>query len=71
MLPPLLLKRKTGGMSGGHAESLTAVNIHVVRVSAILKEGASKVRVGIYNERLSKEVSHSSCTLLSIWLKPW
>src|SRR5260370_39681480 len=30
MLPPLLLKRKTGGMSGGYAESLTAVNIHVV-----------------------------------------
>jgi broad specificity phosphatase PhoE len=31
MLPPLLLKGKTGGMSGGHSESLTAVNIHEVQ----------------------------------------
>jgi hypothetical protein len=33
------------------------------RVSAILKVGASKVRESMHNERLSKEVSHSSCTL--------
>jgi hypothetical protein len=31
MLPPLLLKGKTGGMSGGHAKSLTAVNTHEVQ----------------------------------------
>jgi len=43
---------------------------HLTRVSAILKVGASKVREGIQDERLSKEVSHSSCTLLDIWLKP-
>ncbi len=28
------------------------------------------MREGIHNESLSKEVSHSSCTLLGIWLKP-
>jgi hypothetical protein len=31
ILPPLLLKGKTGGMSGGHSESLTAVNIYEVQ----------------------------------------
>src|SRR6266699_7125636 len=31
MLPPLLPKGKTGGMSGGHFESLTAVSIHEVQ----------------------------------------
>ncbi len=41
------------------------------RVSAILKEGASKVRDGTHYKRLSREASHSSCTLLSLWLKPW
>src|SRR6266536_6251844 len=44
---------------------------YTIRVSANLKEGASKVRERTHNERLSKEVSHSSCTLLGIWLKPW
>src|SRR5258708_39234004 len=29
--PPLLLKGKTGGMSGGHFESLSAGNIHEVQ----------------------------------------
>src|SRR5260221_9376789 len=40
------------------------------RVSAILKEDAPKVREGTHNKCLSREVSHSSCTLLGIWLKP-
>jgi hypothetical protein len=35
MLPPLLLKEKTGGMSGGRFESLTAVNIHEVQNSIV------------------------------------
>jgi hypothetical protein len=41
----------------------------LIRVSAILKVGAPRMREGIHNERLAKEVSHSSRTLLSIWLK--
>jgi hypothetical protein len=48
-----------------------ADNLHVlnelIRVSAILKEGASKVREDIHNERLSKEVSH----LVSLVQKMW
>jgi len=45
--------------------------VRILRVSAILKVDASKVREGIHNERLSKEVSHSSCILLGIPLKTW
>jgi len=41
------------------------------RVSAILKEHASKVRKITHSRRLSKEASPSSCALLSICLKPW
>jgi hypothetical protein len=40
MLPPLLLKEKTRGMSGGHFESFTAINIHAVQNSIVsVQEG--------------------------------
>ena len=41
-------------------------SIITIRVSAILKENASKVREGIHNEWLSKDVAHSSCILLDM-----
>ncbi len=60
----------TKGVPMGRIPWDTSEPGHFDRVSAILKEGASKVREGIHNERLSEEVSYSSCTLLGIWLKP-
>ncbi len=55
MLPTLLPKGKTGGMSGGHFESLPAVNIHEVQnnivslLSFLRKKKSAQIRNESHN----------------------